>query len=178
MRALRGVALAALVACAGAGRVEAAETAPVPEAVDPEAIELLARNMYFEAEGEGRKGMLAVGWVVLNRMADGAFPTTVDGVVEQGCQFAWVCGPGPHEPTDRRAWRQALALADKLLGEQPPTDPTRGSMWFRRADGEDPGWSGRVAPAVRIGNHLFYAKTSRLPRPTPKPAEALRVAAR
>ena len=178
MRALKGLAVAAMVACAGTGRVHAAETAPVPEAADPEAVELLARNMYFEAKGEGRKGMLAVGWVVLNRMADGAFPATVDGVVGQGCQFAWVCGAGPHEPADRGTWRQALALADKLLGEQPPSDPTRGSMWFRRADGDDPGWGGRVAPAVRIGNHLFYAKANRLPRPQPKPAEALRVAAR
>ena len=176
MRALSGLALAALVACSGIGRAEAAETAPVPEAVDPQAVELLARNMYFEAKGEGRKGMLAVGWVVLNRMTDGAFPPTVDGVVEEGCQFAWVCEAGPHEPTDRRAWRQALALADKLLSE-PPADPTRGSMWFRRADNDDPGWGG-VAPAVRIGNHLFYAKASRLPRPKPKPADALSVAQR
>jgi hypothetical protein len=50
-------------------------------------------------------------------------------------------------------------------------------MWFRRADADDPGWGG-AAPAVRIGNHLFYAKPSRLPRPKPKPADALSVAAR
>ena len=32
-------------------------------------IRIMALNMYHEARGEGRLGMLAVGWVVLNRMA-------------------------------------------------------------------------------------------------------------
>jgi spore germination cell wall hydrolase CwlJ-like protein len=33
----------------------------------------MALNMYHEARGEGRLGMLAVGWVVLNRMADRSY---------------------------------------------------------------------------------------------------------
>ena len=51
----------------------------------------MALNMYHEARGEGRLGMLAVGWVVLNRMADKAYPETVAEVIYQGCQFSWVC---------------------------------------------------------------------------------------
>ena len=41
-------------------------------AANREDVRVMALNMYHEARGEGRLGMLAVGWVVLNRMADKA----------------------------------------------------------------------------------------------------------
>jgi spore germination cell wall hydrolase CwlJ-like protein len=139
----------------------------------------LALNIYHEAQGEGRKGMLAVGWVVLNRTADPGFPPRVEEVVAQGCQFGWVCDDRPDEPADGRAWRKALGIARELLAaERRPADPTRGAMWFHHAEREDPGWGGRVAPTALIGNHLFYAKAARLPRPTAKPRGALVVARR
>jgi hypothetical protein len=41
-----------------------------PEAPDAEARHCMALAMYWEARGEGREGMLAVGSVVLNRVDD------------------------------------------------------------------------------------------------------------
>ncbi len=44
--------------------------------------------MYFEANRSSREGMIAVGSVVMNRVASDKFPNTVCGVVGQKGQFA------------------------------------------------------------------------------------------
>lgn len=40
--------------------------------------------MYWEARSEGRPGMEAVGWEVLNRVASAEYPGTVCEVVREG----------------------------------------------------------------------------------------------
>ena len=50
--------------------------------------ECMARVMYFESPRSSAEGMLAVGTVVMNRMHDPKFPSTVCGVVGQRNQFA------------------------------------------------------------------------------------------
>lgn len=181
---------ATLLACAViVGHAAIAEAASRPRAAGPVgavsgpvhrpaagpehgAIHLLALNMYHEAKGEGREGMLAVGWVVLNRMADEAFPKTVEGVVFQGCQWSWTCDDRPDAPRQDGAWRQSLHLAQLLL-TRPPADPTRGALWFQAASDGDPGRRPQMAPSARIGSHLFYARADRLPRPGAKPGRRL-----
>ena len=48
----------------------------------------LARAMYFESNRSSDDGMLAVGTVVMNRVADREYPKSVCGVVGQKNQFA------------------------------------------------------------------------------------------
>jgi spore germination cell wall hydrolase CwlJ-like protein len=50
--------------------------------------ECLTRAMYFESNRSSAEGMLAVGTVVMNRVADKRYPKTVCGVVGQPRQFA------------------------------------------------------------------------------------------
>jgi spore germination cell wall hydrolase CwlJ-like protein len=50
--------------------------------------ECMTRVMYFESNRSSAEGMLAVGTVVMNRMHDPKFPSTVCGVVGQRNQFA------------------------------------------------------------------------------------------
>ena len=131
-------------------------------------VRVMALNMYHEARGEGRLGMLAVGWVVLNRMADKAYPSTVAGVVYQGCQFSWVCDRRSDRPRDAQAWQRALQLAAELL-EQPGRDPTRGAMWYHASWIRDPGWGPDIARVTRIGRHIFYTRAERAPDPALAP---------
>jgi spore germination cell wall hydrolase CwlJ-like protein len=133
-----------------------------------EDIRVMALNMYHEARGEGRLGMLAVGWVVLNRMADAAYPATVRGVVYQGCQFSWVCDGRSDRPRDAKAWRRALQTATDLL-ERPGQDPTRGAMWYHASWVRNPGFGPRVARIGRIGRHVFYTRVERAPDPQRSP---------
>lgn len=50
--------------------------------------ECMMRAMYFESNRSSAEGMLAVGTVVMNRVADNRYPQTVCGVVGQKNQFA------------------------------------------------------------------------------------------
>ena len=132
-------------------RVESATT------VDAEAQKCLALAMYWEARGEGHRGMLAVGSVVLNRVEDDRFPDTVCGVVYQGgetppCQFSWWCDGKSDRPTHQASWKESRSLADNLLTAR-PQDPTNGALFFHTKSVRPP-W--RREQTVQIGNHVFY----------------------
>ena len=113
--------------------------------------------MYWEARGEGREGMLAVGSVVLNRVDDHRFPDSACGVVYQGgetppCQFSWWCDGRSDRPTDSALWSVSLALADELLTAD-LQDPTYGALFFHNRSISAP-W--RRSRTAEIGNHIFY----------------------
>jgi len=125
--------------------------------VDLSAQRCVALAMYWEARGEGRKGMLAVGSVVLNRVDDQRFPDTACGVVYQGgetppCQFSWWCDGKSDRPTQQAAWNKSLTLARELLLTR-PTDPTQGALFFHNTSIDAP-W--RRERTARIGSHIFY----------------------
>ena len=117
----------------------------------------LALNIYWEARGEAREGMIAVGWVVLNRVRSKQFPATPCAVVLQGgerppCEFSWWCDGRSDRPREQRSWQRAQIVAADLL-VNPPPDPTRGALFYHNTTIRPP-WN-RVR-TVRIGNHVFY----------------------
>ena len=125
--------------------------------VDTEAQHCVALAMYWEARGEGQRGMLAVGSVVINRVDDDRFPNSVCGVVYQGgetppCQFSWWCDGKSDRPTHGTLWTASLSLADELLTAR-PRDPTHGALFFHNTSIRPP-W--RREQTTRIGNHVFY----------------------
>jgi len=97
--------------------------------------EYLGLAMYWEARGEGYRGMLAVGSVVLNRVGSKGFPDDVCGVVFDGgenppCQFSWWC--------DGKSDR-----------------PTNGALFFHSKSVRS-AWDQKRNRTTRIGNHIFY----------------------
>ncbi len=127
-----------------------------------EEIDCLALNIYFEARGEFDLGKIAVGHVVLNRVADTRFPETVCAVVRQGgekvlnrCQFSWWCDGRSDSPRDSQSWGQVKAVARKVYWGFSP-DPTAGSLWYHAAH-VSPSWAKALARGPKIGQHLFYS---------------------
>jgi len=121
--------------------------------------ECLALSLYWEARGEGRRGMVAVGWTVLNRVHSQDFPATPCGVVRQGgerapCQFSWWCDGKSDRPRERHSWNQALLIAGELLLDPPP-DPTGGALFFHNTS-VHPAWNRARRQTARIGAHIFY----------------------
>lgn len=119
----------------------------------------LALSLYFEARGEGREGMVAVGWTILNRVESRDFPPTTCEVVRQGgerppCQFSWWCDGRSDRPRERDSWNLAMRIAGELLFDPPP-DPTGGSLYFH-ATHVDPYWRQAMVRTARVGSHVFY----------------------
>ena len=120
----------------------------------------LALNLYFEARSDGDDGMIAVGWVVLNRIADAIYPNTACEVVHQGgeqppCHWSWWCDGRSDTPTEPKAWAQAQEVARMLLNDPPP-DPTHGALWFHNESIDRPDWLQAQQLTARIGGHIFY----------------------
>jgi len=119
----------------------------------------LALSIYWEARGESRIGMIAVGWTVLNRMRSKHFPSAPCTVVRQGgerspCQFSWWCDGRSDRPRDRDSWRAALLIAARLL-VNPPADPTGGALFYHSINIKMP-WKRKRVRTARIGAHVFY----------------------
>jgi hypothetical protein len=121
----------------------------------------LAQNIYFEARSESEQGQLAVGYVVMNRVAHKHYPNSICGVVKQGgekrrfrCQFSWWCDGRSDLPMNKKAWERSLDLAWSIyLGFS--KDPTDGALWYH-ADYVKPQWSSSLVLGKKIGQHLFY----------------------
>ena len=119
----------------------------------------LGLTIYWEARGEGDRGMLAVGSVVLNRVESHHFPNSVCSVVYEGgetppCQFSWWCDGKNDHPRNRTQWQAALNMADKILSNQ-VHDPTKGALFFHSANIQ-PSFHSTRQRTARIGNHIFY----------------------
>lgn len=117
----------------------------------------MALAMYWEARGEGRLGMVAVGSVVMNRVRNDAFPDTPCSVVYQGgetppCQFSWWCDGKSDRPQDKAQWNAALNTAAEVLAD-PTVDPTQGALFFHSTAIGKPWTRERT---TRIGGHIFY----------------------
>ncbi|MEN0105315.1 MAG: cell wall hydrolase [Pseudomonas sp.] len=136
------------------------------QAVDPagqepmdDAITCLSRTIYWEAKGGASEDMEAVANVVLNRLADKAFPDTVCAVVKQGsekspCQFSWWCDGRPDQVEEENRYTIAKEIARKALNQQLP-DRTNGALFFHdRSASVD--WSKTYIKTKEIGSFMFY----------------------
>ena len=140
-----------------AGKSALQQPITVRKPIDPKGQSCMALAMYWEARGEGKQGMLAVGSVILNRVEDPRFPDNICAVVYQGgetppCQFSWWCDGKSDRPTNANLWATSMTLAEELLAARPP-DPTQGALFFHSTSVRSP-W--RRQRTAQIGNHIFY----------------------
>jgi hypothetical protein len=120
-----------------------------------EEINCLALNIYFEARGETVDGKIAVGHVVMNRVADKRYPDKICKVVKQGgakprhrCQFSWWCDGRSDRPRD-------LQVLARVIFWGYSEDPTGGALWYH-ANYSRPIWRRKLERGPTIGRHLFY----------------------
>lgn len=130
-------------AAAEKARLEAEAAAAKAAAVAESEKELLAALIYCEAGGEPYEGQIAVGAVVLNRVASGTFPNSITDVIYDSGQF----GPAITGKLDRvlasgkttESCRQAAT--DALAGVNPVGD----ALYF-----------GYGNYGIQIGGHWFH----------------------
>ncbi len=132
-------------------------SSPDPQPTEPEEpagfdysaysdVELLAAMIYREANMEPWKGKVAVGNVVMNRLASSRYPNTMIGVLSQPYQFTPWDGPKYQNALKngvnaecRRAAEAAMSGSENYIGDL---------LHFRTIR---PGYDGII-----IGGHVFY----------------------
>lgn len=119
----------------------------------------LIRAMYFESNRSSEDGMLAVGSVVMNRVASPKYPNTICGVVGQPNQFA-------SGVMTRRISGSGLAKAEKVADEilAGKRHAKVGDAMFFHTAGLKFHYGNMHYVAVAGGN-AFYEKTGRHGRP-------------
>lgn len=111
-------------------------------------VELLAKVISAEARGESYEGQVAVGAVILNRVAHPSFPDSLSGVVYQKGAFSCVNDSNWYAPVAESSKR---AARDALNG----WDPSGGAIYyFNAAKTNDAFMHSRTVIKV-IGNHKF-----------------------
>ncbi len=125
-------------------------------------LDCMAKNIYFEARGDGALAMLLVGQVTLNRIESNRFPNTVCGVVTQHKQFSWFSdglsdtAPVNTSPAEKEKWKKATMLARTLLTKgNVLNDLTNGSLHYHNHD-VNPTWNKNMDVALVHVGHIFY----------------------
>ncbi|MBI1416173.1 MAG: cell wall hydrolase [Limimaricola sp.] len=126
----------------------------LPKATGDAQWQCLSQALYFEARGESVRGMFAVGEVILNRVDSGLFPSSVCGVVHQGCQFSYLCDGRSDAIHEQAAWDEVGKVARVLLdGAQ--RNLTHGATYYHTVS-VTPSWARHFDQTAAIGAHLFY----------------------
>ena len=141
----------------------------------PGARDGIARVAFAEAGNQGDSGLAGVIYTILNRLQDGRWGPTVDGVLNARSQFEPVMRAGGDWRGLAQVPGAAQARVDTILnlaidGRLP--DLTHGARFFQnpaivagraRAGQVSPGLVnfGGATPSAVIGAHSFYASTGR-----------------
>ncbi len=121
----------------------------------------LARGIYFEARGEPVRGQAGVAQVILNRVKNPAYPSTICGVVYQNkkwrnrCQFSFACDGIRDRIRSTKLYKTAQYVAREV---------TAGNIWLPEVGDAThyhatyvrPRWARKMKKTDRIGRHIFY----------------------
>ena len=123
----------------------------------------LAMALYYEARGEGLKGMQAVATVILNRVEHPDFPKSICEVIKEDrgpkdydCQFSFYCDGKAENPRNLAAWSTARDVARQALDGEILNN---GATYFHAVNVK-PFWADNFKPIGKIGNHVFYKDQS------------------
>ncbi len=109
---------------------------------------LLAKCIHAEARGEPYVGQVAIGAVILNRVASSKFPNTISGVIYQPYAFTAVNDGQINLEPNQSAYN---AARDALNG----WDPTYGALYYYNPKTATSSWIWSRTVLVTIGNHKF-----------------------
>ena len=136
-------------------------------------VNCLALNIYHEAKNQSMVGQIAVGQVVMNRVADDRYPNTICEVVQQGptrpswedpnkvypikhkCQFSWYCDGKTDKPRNNGLWFIAKNYANLIYSNRIVLDVTEGATHYH-ATYVTPAWAKTKTRTTRIDSHIFY----------------------
>jgi len=130
-------------------------------------LDCLVEAVYYEARSEGIIPKIAVANVILQRVKDNRYPSTICEVVHQGqkrngrmirnkCQFSYYCDGRKERVKDYTSLLEVLDVASLVL-EGVLLERTQGATHYH-AYYVKPRWSSkkRFKNLGRVGAHIFY----------------------
>ena len=111
-------------------------------------LNLLARIISAESRGEPYEGQVAVGAVILNRIAHPSFPNTLAGVIYQPGAFSCLDDGGVNAAVADSAYR---AARDAING----WDPSGGALYYYNPKKATSEWIFSRPVIITIGEHRF-----------------------
>ena len=132
-----------------------------PEVFSAKEQKCLATGIYFEARGESLRGQAAVAQVVLNRVRNPAYPSTICGVVYQNqhlknrCQFSFACDGKKDVINNKKAYKTAEDIAMAVTAGKIFLPEVASSTHYY-AQYVSPGWARSMEKMKKIGLHIFY----------------------
>ena len=111
-------------------------------------VALLARIISAESRGEPYAGQVAVGAVILNRVAHPSFPNTLAGVIYQPGAFSCLDDGGVNAAVADSAYR---AARDAING----SDPSGGALYYYNPAKATSQWIFSRPIITVIGQHRF-----------------------
>lgn len=120
--------------------------------ISREDLMLLARMIHAEARGESFEGQIAVGAVILNRVASPYFPKTIREVVYQKTNRVYQFSPVGDGSINLEPDEKAIQAAIQALQGK---DPTGGALFFYNPELSNDRWIRTLPVITRIGNHIF-----------------------
>ena len=128
-------------------------------------VECLTEAVYFEARGEPFIGQLAVANVIMERVRDHRFPTTVCKVVHAGrywegnpvrnrCAFSYWCDGKPEIMKEKQAHKTAQDVARMAINGV-MYEEVQGATFYH-ASYVMPYWIKELDFITRVCKHLFY----------------------
>ena len=148
-------------------------TEKIKPLTDPQELECMSMNIYFEAALESTAGKLAVAQVTLNRVKSELYPNTVCSVVKQGkhyesgfpvrdrCQFSWYCDGKHDTPSKGKMWRESENIATYAMENTQMLDITDGATHYHADYIENPRWAIARHRTLQIDTHIFYNKNKK-----------------
>lgn len=128
--------------------------------------EIFARTLFGEARGEGMEGQSAVGEVILNRLADDRWPSTLAGVCLQPWQFSCWNDKDPNRPFllsdlegDQVLEQCRMVSLELLFGSRRSYVGRSNHFVTKEVYGDKskrPDWAIRTAVTCVVGNHVFF----------------------
>ncbi|GAB6180561.1 hypothetical protein JCM14036_18800 [Desulfotomaculum defluvii] len=127
--------------------------------VSREDIKLLAKLIYAEARGESFEGKVAVGAVILNRMASPGFPKSIREIILEKNNYVYQFSPVQDGSINLEPDEESVKAAiEALMGR----DPTGGALFFYNPVVAKDKWIKTLPVITQIGNHVFATKATKV----------------
>ena len=114
-------------------------------------LDLLARLITAEAQGEPYEAQVAVGAVVMNRVESSSWPDSIEGVIYQVIDGYYQFTPVDNGWIDKPAQEQSIKAVREVLGG---ADPTKGAQFYYDDTTTNP-WILEKTVSVQIGHMIF-----------------------